>query len=197
MDVCDEEALGAFAAEVYAAYGAIDIWLNNAGGNLHKSLMDFTAEEFRSIFEVNVVATFTGCKIAAGYMKGRGGVILNASSFAAIAPNAGRAPYSAAKAAVLSLTQIFAAELAPQGIRVLSYIPGMIETEVSGESIARYKDQLLRDIPMRRFGRPEDLGKTLVFLASDAAEYINGTHIEISGGKRCVQNPMYAYESHE
>ena len=79
-------------------------------------------------------------------------------------------------------------------IRVLAYVPGMIATEIAAESIEKYGDALLADIPCRRFGTPEDLGKVLVFLASDAAGYMNGCHVEISGGKRCVQNPQFSYQ---
>lgn len=123
-----------------------------------------------------------------------GGVILNASSFTALDPNAGRATYSAAKAAVKNLSASIAAEFAAANIRVLAYVPGMIATEIAAESIEKYGDALLADIPCRRFGTPEDLGKVLVFLASDAAGYMNGCHVEISGGKRCVQNPQFSYQ---
>ncbi len=130
-----------------------------------------------------------------------GGVILNASSFAALDPNAGRATYSAAKAAVKNLSASMAAEFAAANIRVLAYVPGMIATEIAAESIEKYGDALLADIPCRRFGTPEDLGKVVkirglvsVFLASDAAGYMNGCHVEISGGKRCVQNPQFSYQ---
>ena len=123
-----------------------------------------------------------------------GGVILNASSFAALDPNAGRATYSAAKVAVKNLSASMAAEFAAANIRVLAYVPGMIATEIAAESIEKYGDALLADIPCRRFGTPEDLGKVLVFLASDAAGYMNGCHVEISGGKRCVQNPQFSYQ---
>lgn len=76
----------------------------------------------------------------------------------------------------------------------VAYVPGMIATEIAAESIEKYGDALLADIPCRRFGTPEDLGKVLVFLASDAAGYMNGCHVEISGGKRCVQNPQFSYQ---
>ena len=77
-----------------------------------------------------------------------------------------------------------AAEFAAANIRVLAYVPGMIATEIAAESIEKYGDALLADIPCRR----------LVFLASDAAGYMNGCHVEISGGKRCVQNPQFSYQ---
>jgi 3-oxoacyl-[acyl-carrier protein] reductase len=193
-DATDYESLFSFAKTVYDTWGSIDIWVNNAGGNQIKSLTDYSTDEFRYIIDLNLTTVFNGCKTAWQFMKNRGGVILNAASFAAIAPSAGRAPYSAAKAGVVSLTRTFAAEFAKDQIRVLAYIPGMIKTDMSRASIERYPELLIRDIPMKRFGEPEDLAKVLVFISSDAAGYMNGTAVEISGGKRCVQNPQYSYE---
>lgn len=86
-----------------------------------------------------------------------------------------------------------AAEFAAANIRVLAYVPGMIATEIAAESIEKYGDALLRH-PVPPLRTPEDLGKVLVFLASDAAGYMNGCHVEISGGKRCVQNPQFSYQ---
>ena len=97
-------------------------------------------------------------------------------------------------AGVKNLSASMAAEFAAANIRVLAYVPGMIATEIAAESIEKYGDALLADIPCRRFGTPEDLGKVLVFLASDAAGYMNGCHVEISGGKLCVQNPQFSYQ---
>ena len=193
-DATDYTSLFSFAQFVYDTWGSIDIWVNNAGGNQIKSLTDYSTDEFRSIIDLNLTTVFNGCKTAWQFMKCRGGVILNAASFAAIAPSAGRSPYSAAKAGVVSLTRTFAAEFAKDQIRVLAYIPGMIKTEMSKASMEQYPELLIKDIPMRRFGQPKDIAKVLVFMSSDAAGYMNGTTVEVSGGKRCVQNPQYSYE---
>ena len=114
VDVTDYQAMADFADAVEEKYGRIDVWANNAGSNHIKSLMDYDVEEFRAMTDVILVSVFSGCKIAAEHMRkaGGGGVILNASSFSAVIPNAGRAPYSACKAGVSSLTRTFAAELA-------------------------------------------------------------------------------------
>lgn len=122
-------------------------------------------------------------------------MILNASSFAALDPNAGRATYSAAKAAVKNLSASMAAEFAAANIRVLAYVPGMIATEIAAESIEKYGDALLaaHPVPPLRYAR-RTWEMVLVFLASDAAGYMNGCHVEISGGKRCVQNPQFSYQ---
>lgn len=197
VDVTDYNALEAYADEVMAAYGRIDVWVNNAGSNHIKSLLDYDVEEFRAMTDVILVSVFSGSKIAAERMKkdGKGGVILNASSFSAVIPNAGRAPYSACKAGVSSLTRTFAAELAKDNIRVIAYVPGMTATEISARNIALNGPALMKDIPMQRFGKPEDCARLMVFLASDNADYINGTQIEVHGAKLCVQNPLYSYQN--
>ena len=195
VDVTDYNALQTFANDVIAKYGKIDVWVNNAGSNQIKSLMDYDVEGFRKMTDIILVSVFSGCKIAAEHMRTiGGGVIFNASSFSAIIPNAGRAPYSACKAGVSSLTRTFAAELAKDNIRVISYVPGMTKTEISAKNIELNGPRLMRDIPMQRFGTPEDNAKMLVFLASDCASYVNGTDIIIAGAKLCVQNPLYSYD---
>lgn len=195
VDVTDYGALEDFAAQVETHYGKIDIWLNNAGSNYIKSMLDYTTDEFRKMVDIILVSVFSGCQIAARIMKKNGGgVILNASSFASVMPAAGRAPYAACKAGVSSLTRSFAAELAGDHIRVLSYIPGMIATDCSSASRNDNATYLMSNIPMRRFGTAEDLANVLVFLASDRAAYMNGTDVMVSGGKFCVQNPQYAYQ---
>lgn len=197
VDVTDYNALEAYADEVMAAYGRIDVWVNNAGSNHIKSLLDYDVEEFRAMCDVILVSVWSGSKIAAERMRrdGKGGVILNASSFSAVIPNAGRAPYSACKAGVSSLTRTFAAELAKDKIRVVAYVPGMTATEISAKNIALNGPRLMADIPMQRFGKPEDCAKLMVFLASDNADYISGTQIEVAGAKLCVQNPLYSYQN--
>jgi NAD(P)-dependent dehydrogenase (short-subunit alcohol dehydrogenase family) len=194
FDVSNIPALENFGQEVFDTFGKIDIWINNAGFNRISPLTELAMTDFRYIIDVNFTSVFMGCRIAYKYMKDSGGVIMNAGAFSGMDPSAGRAVYSAVKAAVHSITQSFAAEFSPYNIRVLSYVPGMIETPMSEKSRSLYKDALLADIPMRRFGKPAEVAKILVFMASGAASYVNGTHITIAGGKRCVQNPGYAYD---
>lgn len=196
VDVTKYDQLEAFADAVVARYGRIDVWINNAGTNQFKMVIDYDYEDLMRIVETNLVSMIMGSKFAAERMKETGGgVILSASSFAALMPLAGKAPYAACKSGVLAMTKALAAEFAPYNIRVNAYIPGLIRTEISQPNIDLMGEKLLQDIPMKRYGEPEDLAKALVFLASDAASgYVNGVALEISGGKRCVQNPWYAYE---
>lgn len=196
VDVTRYDQLEAFADAVVAEYGRIDVWINNAGANQFKMILDYDYADLMRIVETNLISMIMGSKFAAERMKRTGGgVILSAASFAAREPFAGKAPYAACKSGVLTMTRAMAAEFAPYHIRVNAYIPGLIRTEISQPNIDRMGEKLLQDIPLRRYGEPEDLAKALVFLASDAASgYVNGTALEISGGKRCVQNPWYAYE---
>jgi len=184
----------AFANTVAKEYGQIDVWLNNAGVYPQRAILDMTEEEWDETFRINVKSVFIGTRIAAGYMKKQGkGVILNAASFASIIPSAGSSAYAATKAAILSFTRTSAAELAPLNIRVVAYIPGMIRSEMTEPVIATKRKALTEQVALNRLGEPEDIADPLVFLASDFARYITGNAIEISGGKFCVQNPMYAW----
>lgn len=195
LDVTDHDALSAFAEEVFQLWGTIDVWINNAGIPVHKQMLNISLEEWDKIIATNLTSVFFGCKIAANYMKEHGGVILNAGSFQSIFPAAGSGPYGATKAGVCSLTRTFAAELACYNIRVLTYIPGVIETPMANVDDWMTQTNQLNNIPLPRLGKPEDIANCLVFLASDAASYMNGVNIEITGGKFCVQNPRYSWDN--
>ncbi len=194
VDVTRTEQMKSFANSVLALWGSIDIWINNAGIPVHQPMTEISDELWDLIIATNLTAVYQGCKLAASAMKANGGVILNAGSFQTHFPAAGSGPYGATKAGVASLTRAFAGELASRHIRVITYIPGVIETPMANvDDWINHTDQL-QNIPMKRTGKPEEIAKTLVFLASDAASYINGVSVEITGGKFCVQNPMYSWE---
>lgn len=193
-DVSDYNQLMDFAEKAIKNFGQIDIWINNAAVYEHKSIIDMDVCDWDKTINVNLKAVYMGCKIAATQMKERnGGVIINASSFAALIPNAADSAYGASKAAVLNLTKTAAAEFAPFNIRVNAYIPGVIETEMTKGNIAERKKELVRNIALNKIGAPNDVANVIVFLASDAAQYVTGTSIEISGGKLCVQNPYWGW----
>lgn len=193
LDVCDAEKLYAFGDHVCEAFGTIDVWMNNAGIAITKPLLEFTDEEWDSVMNLNLKTVFHGCQYAARKMieHNHGGVILNAGSFQALFPAAAAVPYGASKAAVVNLSRTLAGELASKHIRVVSYIPGVICTPMADEWMNATNQ--LQNIPSERYGRPEDLANALVFVASDRASYINGVHIDVTGGKFCVQNPRYSF----
>ena len=195
-DVSDPDALAAMADEVAKKAGSIDVWINNAGLTVNKPVLEFTKEEYDRIMNTDLYAVFEGCRIAGRHMikQGKGGVILNASSYASKIPHTEGAIYAAAKAGVSSFTKTFAANFAPYGIRVIAFIPGMIETEISRDAIRENRQLYTQNVALGRLGIPEDLAKPLVFLASDACSYITGVDIEISGGKYAVQNSRYSWD---
>ena len=194
-DVANQQALEEFAQQVYAKYGRIDIWVNNAGISHKTKLLEMAATDWDKVMDINLKSVFLGAQVAARYMrKGEGGVILNASSYAAVIPSAGGGAYAASKAAVSSLTRTLAAELAPYNIRVNGYIPGVIATQMNSKRLAEQPGATLGQIALNRAGDAKEVAAGLVFLASGAASYITGTDLEISGGKFAVQIPGEPWE---
>jgi len=195
LDVSDTEAMRKTADEIAKKNGGIDVWINNAGVAINKPVLEFTKEDYDYVMKINLESVYEGCRIAGKHMidQGRGGVIINASSFVTKIPHSEGTLYAASKAGVNSLTRTFAANFAPYGIRVCGYIPGMIVTEISAESVKQNEQLYTENVPMHRLGKPEDLAKPIVFLASDACAYVTGIEFEISGGKYAVQNSSYPW----
>ena len=193
-DASKSKELFDFADNVEKVLGSIDIWVSNAGYMPFSLLKDMSEEHYDIVMDTNLKSVFIGGKIAYEKMRQKGGVLINASSFASVIPSVGYTAYAAAKAGVSSMTRTMASELAPYNIRVLGYIPGLIDTALTKESQKINGDKLLEPISNRRFGDPEDIAKVIVFMASDFAGYMTGTCLEISGGKFATQNPMKAWE---
>lgn len=188
-DVSKEEEVKALFATAAQKYGQIDVFVNNAGIYPQKLLCEMTAEQWDTVMNVNLKSVFLCAREAFSAMKEKGGVIINAASYASLISSAGSGAYAASKAAVYSLTKTLAAELAPFHIRVNGFIPGVIATGMTKEVIDDRRRELEQSIALQRLGRPEDVANAAVFLASDEASYLTGTFIEVSGGKLCVQNP--------
>jgi NAD(P)-dependent dehydrogenase (short-subunit alcohol dehydrogenase family) len=194
VDVSRRSELFEFADRVEERFGGIDIWVSNAGAFVPHKIIDTTEEQWQMIMDVNVKSVYYGGLIAADKMRKRGGgVLMNAASFASLMPSLGSGAYAASKAAVYSLTKSLAAELAPFHIRVIGYIPGVIETQMTAADIKTKGDAIINPIALQRVGEPEDVANAVLFAASDKASYMTGTFIEVSGGKLCVQNPQDAW----
>ena len=151
---------------------------------------------WQQTLDINISGVLYGSRAAIPYLQQRGsGVIINAASFATTMPTAGRGAYGITKAAVGHMTKVFGAELAPDHIRVVSYMPGFVATELTAPVIGEYESGRIKDqLAQRRYGSPEEIAPVVVFLASDAASFITGSGIEASGGKYCVQNPYAPWE---
>ena len=189
-DVANPDDMIGLAEKAAAAFGGIDVWVNNAGIYPRGNLEDMPLEEWRRTFNINVDGVLYGARAAIPYMRRRGkGVIINAASFATLIPTAGRGAYGITKAAVQHMTRVFAAELAPDNIRVVSYLPGFVITDLTAHVTDSEKDQIETQLAQHRSGMPEEIAPVVLFLASDLASFITGCGIEASGGRYCVQNP--------
>ncbi len=189
VDVSKPEEISALGAAVSQRYGRIDVWINNAGGNITKPFMELTVDDWNFVISTNMTSVFWGIHVAAEYMSQTGGgVILNTSSYMAMIPATQKIAYAATKAAIVNMTKTTAGELAPLGIRVNCVAPGLIQTPIAAARIAANKEKLCAQIALQRFGVPSDVSRVYTFLASDAAAFITGATIEVSGGKLCVQD---------
>jgi 3-oxoacyl-[acyl-carrier protein] reductase len=196
-DVRDVSRVTTAVADIVAAYGQIDVLVNNAGvaGGGHVDVM--AEEHWQHNIDVNLTGTFHVCKAVIPYMKAqKHGRIINAASYAAITPSIGGAAYAASKAGVHYFTKVLAGELGPWNITVNCYAPGMVPTELNhfADLSPERKEQMLDMLSLRRWGEAEDIARLVSFLASDNASYITGALIDISGGKLATQRPAIAYE---
>lgn len=182
-NVSDFEKCQAFVQDVIKTYGRLDILVNNAGITRDGLLMKMSEADFDSVIETNLKGTFNTIRFASRQMlKQRSGRIINMSSVVGIAGNAGQANYASSKAGVIGLTKAVARELASRGITVNAIAPGFIETEMTEVLSDAVKEASVAQIPLGRFGKPEDIAKTAAFLASDDAGYITGQVIQVDGG---------------
>lgn len=164
-------------------FGKIDILVNNAGITRDNLIMRMKEEEFDQVIETNLKGVFNCLKaVTRPMMKQRSGRIINISSVVGFLGNPGQTNYVAAKAGVIGLTKASARELASRGITVNAVAPGFIETDMTDALPEGAKEQLLGGIPLARLGRPEDIAKAVLFLASDDASYMTGQTIHVDGG---------------
>ena len=140
-------------------------------------------EDWDSVLSVNLRGTFLFTRaVSKPMMKARTGAIVNIASIIGLIGNAGQCNYAASKAGVIALTKSTAKELAGRGIRINAVAPGFIETKMTEVLPDDVRQKMMANIPMKRFGSPEDVAKVVVFLASEAASYMTGQVLTISGG---------------
>lgn len=196
-DVADGAALEAFFHRTAEALGPVDIWIGNAGIYPQYSIIDTPEAMWDKTVDTNMKSIYLGARAAFRAMRDRGGVMLLASSFAAVFPSVGSGVYAATKSAVSSMVKTLAAELAPYQIRVNGYLPGVIDTDMTHGLTEANGAAMKSAIALQSFGAPVDVAWALAFLASGYARYITGTTLEISGGKMGVQNPARAWADRE
>lgn len=182
-EVSDEAAVERAAAAVSAEFGNVDILVNNAGHNIRKPMLEFTCEEFDSLYKVHVRGTFLFCRALGPQMqKRRTGSIINIASILGQVGARNVAPYAAAKASLAQLARVLALEMAPFGVRVNAIAPGYIDTPLTRQHAPEVRKMITDHTPLGRFGEANELIGPVVFLASDASSFVTGATLVIDGG---------------
>ena len=179
FDVSDKEACAKAVEEVLADFGKLDVLVNNAGITRDGLFMRMSAENWEAVINTNLNSAFyMTSPVIKTMMKQRYGCIINMSSIVGVMGNAGQANYSAAKAGLIGFTKSLAKELGSRNIRVNAIAPGFIQTDMTKDLDT---EKIAEHIPMKRLGQPEDIAKTVRFLAEDGL-YITGQVIGVDGG---------------
>jgi 3-oxoacyl-[acyl-carrier protein] reductase len=183
LDVTRPESWQAAMKKISAAHQRLDVLVNNAGTHDDAFLAQMKPESWREVLAVNLDGVFHGCQaVLPAMISQHGGRIINIASLSALLAPAGQTNYAAAKGGVVSLTQSLAKEVARIGITVNAICPGYIETEMLAQMDDAARQRALAQIPMRRFGKPEEVAVAVRFLACAEAAYITGSVLKIDGG---------------
>ena len=182
-DVANFEDCENFVKQVIERFGQIDVLVNNAGITKDMLLMRMKKEDFEQVIDTNLVGTFNVTKNVVPYMmKARSGRIINISSVVGISGNAGQTNYSASKAGIIGFTKSLAKEIASRNILVNAVAPGFIETNMTDVLKDDVKQEIAKNIPLKRMGTTQDVANVVKFLASDDSSYITGQVINVDGG---------------
>ena len=182
-NVADGDAVRDMMAAVRAELGGIDILINNAGILRDKSIAKMSEEEWQAVIDVNLSGVFHCCKYGLEIMR-EGGAIVSMSSISAFVGFYGQVNYVAAKAGVAGMTKVLSREVAKRGIRVNAIAPGVIETAMSATIPAEVRADMVKHVPLGRFGETREIAEVALFLCSPLASYVTGQIIEVNGGWR-------------
>ena len=182
-DVASAEDVEALMKGVGEAFGSVEILVNNAGTTRDNILLRMKDAEFEEVLATNLKGTYLCTRaVLRGMVRARWGRIVNISSVVGLLGNAGQANYAASKAGMIGFTKSVAREVAGRGITANAVAPGYVETELTGALPENVKEQILGQVPVGRFGEPEEIAEVVVFLAGDRAAYVSGQSIAVDGG---------------
>ncbi len=182
-DVADENAVNAMIDKVMADFGRLDVLVNNAGIWKEASIKTITDEQLEEMIDINLKSMFYCARAANPHLSKNGGSIINISSTAGQRGEAYHSHYASTKGAIIAFTKSLATELVHEQIRVNCVAPGWVDTDMSTDTLnSPDADKALREIPMRRPARPDEIAGAVVFMASDWATFITGEVLNVNGG---------------
>ena len=182
-NLSDPTAVAVLPKQEVEAMGSVDVLVNNAGITRDNIFMRMSDDEWQSVIDVNLTATFKLCRgVLRGMMKARWGRIVNISSVVGAVGNPGQGNYAAAKAGMVGMSKSLAYEVATRGITVNAVAPGFIETAMTDKLTDDQKSGILGQIPAGRMGTPEEIAAAVLYLSSPEAAYVTGTTLHVNGG---------------
>ena len=182
-NLSDPAAVADLPKQAVESMGSVDVLVNNAGITRDNIFMRMSDDEWQSVIDVNLTATFKLCRgVLRGMMKARWGRIVNISSVVGAVGNPGQGNYAAAKAGMVGMSKSLAYEVATRGITVNAVAPGFIETAMTDKLTDDQKSGILGQIPAGRMGTPEEIAAAVLYLSSPEAAYVTGTTLHVNGG---------------